>query len=77
MLAENAKKAANSLGLDLEIKMSMDVNELRRFGMPMMNPVLIIDGKIEIAGEVASVEKIKKLILAKGPFEHCPLRTRL
>ncbi|UCF86052.1 MAG: TM0996/MTH895 family glutaredoxin-like protein [Desulfobacteraceae bacterium] len=59
MLVENAKKAVSDLGLDYEIKMLMDM----RFGMIMTTPALIIDGKIKITGEVASVEEIKQLIL--------------
>jgi small redox-active disulfide protein 2 len=65
MLFENAKKAARDLGLDFKIIMAIDIDEFRRFGMSMITPALIIDGKIEIAGKVASVEEIKDLLMEK------------
>lgn len=67
MLTENAEKAARDLELDFEIIMYMGINDFRRFGMPMSTPALIINGRIEIVGKVASVEEIKKLILKKVP----------
>ena len=65
MLAENAGKAARDLGLDCRIIIAMDIHELRRFGMSMIIPALMIDGKIEMTGKVASVEEIKDLLMEK------------
>jgi small redox-active disulfide protein 2 len=67
-LCENVKSAARDLGLDCEIIMFMGVYDFRRFGMPMTTPALIIDGKIKIAGKVASVEEIKDLLLKRVPI---------
>ena len=60
--------AARDLGLDCEIIMFMGVYDFRRFGMSMTTPALIIDGKIKIAGKVASVEEIKDLLLKRVPI---------
>jgi len=60
-LAENAKAAADALGVEYEIEKVTDINEIMRFGV-MMTPALAVDGKVKVAGRVASVEEVKKLI---------------
>ncbi len=66
-LAKNAEQAAKDLGLEYEIEMSLRLNEINRFGLVMNIPALLINGKVEITGKVASVEEIKQLILGKMP----------
>jgi small redox-active disulfide protein 2 len=60
-LAENAKQAADELGLDCEIVKVTDINEITAFGV-MMTPALAIDGEVKIVGKVASPEEIKKVL---------------
>lgn len=60
-LMENAELAAKELGLEHEIQKVTDINEIMRFGI-MTTPGLAVDGKVKVAGKVASVEEIKKLL---------------
>jgi small redox-active disulfide protein 2 len=60
-LADNAKQAADELGLDCEIVKVTDINEITAFGV-MMTPGLAIDGEVKLVGKVASVEEIKKVL---------------
>jgi len=67
-LTENAKSAARALGLIYKIEKVVDTGTIRRFGTVVMTPALAIDGQIRIAGRVASVAEIQKiLILFKNP----------
>lgn len=57
-LAENAKEAADSLGLNYEIEKITDYNQYVKYGV-MITPALVIDEKLVSAGNVLSVDKIK------------------
>jgi small redox-active disulfide protein 2 len=60
-LAENAKAAADALGLDYELEKVTDINEIVKLGV-MMTPALAVDGEVKLIGKVASVEDLKKII---------------
>ena len=60
-LAENAETAAKELGIDYEIEKVTNINDIMNFGV-MMTPALAVDGEVKVAGKVASVEEIRKLI---------------
>jgi len=60
-LTENAEAAAKALGVDYELEKVTDVNEIMKFGV-MMTPALAVDGEVKVAGKVAGVEDIKKLL---------------
>ncbi|NLC71960.1 MAG: thioredoxin family protein [Desulfuromonadaceae bacterium] len=60
-LAENAKQAAEELGLDYEIEKVTAINDIMKFGV-MATPGLAVDGKVLLQGKLPSAEEIKKLL---------------
>jgi small redox-active disulfide protein 2 len=60
-LAENAKQAAENLGLEYEMDKITDLNEIMSFGV-MTTPGLVIDGKVVAAGKLPSPAEIEKLL---------------
>lgn len=60
-LYDNAKKAAEELGLDFEMEKIADINKISDMGV-MMTPALAVDGEIKTAGKALSVEEIKKIL---------------
>ncbi|WP_457944507.1 thioredoxin family protein [Vreelandella alkaliphila] len=62
-LANNAKEAADALGLTVEIEKITDVNAIIDEGI-MRTPALGIENDIVIEGKVASAEEIQKLLKA-------------
>lgn len=61
-LTENAEIAAKALGIEYEIQKVTDINEIMKFGV-MMTPALAVDGKVKVAGKVASVEQLKEMLI--------------
>jgi len=59
-LAENARAAADALGIEYEIEKVTDINEILKFGV-MMTPALAVDGEVKTVGTIASVDELKKL----------------
>ncbi len=60
-LAENAKQAAEALGLDYEMEKVTDLNQIMSFGV-MTTPGLVVDGKVLVVGKVPSPADIEKMI---------------
>ena len=60
-LAEHAEHAAKELGIDYEIEKITDIKQIMDFGV-VMTPGLVIDGVVETAGKVPSVEEVKKMM---------------
>lgn len=60
-LFENTIEAVTQLGLDAEIEKVSDLIEIVKLGV-MAAPSLMADGKLIVSGQVASVEKIMKLL---------------
>jgi small redox-active disulfide protein 2 len=60
-LAENAKQAADELGLDYELEKVTALNDIMKFGV-MSTPGLAVDGKVLSQGKVPSADDIKKLL---------------
>ena len=60
-LTENAKAAADTLGLDCKIEKVTDINDIMGFGV-MMTPALVVDGDVKVVGKVPSVENIKEIL---------------
>jgi small redox-active disulfide protein 2 len=60
-LAENAKTAADALGIEYEIEKVTDIDAILNFGV-MMTPALVVDGEIKVVGKASSVDELKKLI---------------
>ena len=61
ILADNAKAAADQLGLDYEFEKITDIAEIGKFGV-MFTPALAIDGQVKSAGKVLDSDDIKTLI---------------
>lgn len=60
-LADNAKKAAEELGLAYEIEKVTDLNEITQFGI-LTTPGLVVDDKVVSTGKLLPPDDIKKLI---------------
>ncbi len=60
-LANNAKQAAENLGLDYEIEKVTDLNKIMSFGV-MTTPGLVVDGKVLVTGKVLAPDVIEKMI---------------
>lgn len=58
-LFENVKSAVTELGICAEIIRVEDLREILMLGV-MSAPSLMVDGKLVISGQVASVEQIKR-----------------
>lgn len=60
-LAENAKMAAEELGIDIEMEKIEDMAEIAKAGI-MSTPALAVDGEVKSKGVVLSKEDIKELL---------------
>lgn len=61
-LAENAKAAAEAVGVEYEMEKVTDINEIMKFGV-MMTPALVVDGVVKAVGKVPDAEAIKAMLL--------------
>jgi len=62
-LEKNVKAAVAELGLDVEVGHITDINKIMEYGV-FMTPGLVVDGKVKLAGKLATKEQIKKLLSA-------------
>ena len=62
---DNAQQAVQDLRTCAEIEKVEDLKAIMDFGV-MVTPALAIDGEVKVAGKIASVDEIKKLIAGKG-----------
>jgi small redox-active disulfide protein 2 len=60
-LTENAKAAAQELGLDFELEKVTDILKIIEYGV-MATPALAVDGKVKLVGKVASPAEILELL---------------
>jgi small redox-active disulfide protein 2 len=60
-LAENAEIAAKELGIEYELEKVTKINDIMKFGV-MITPALVVDGKVKVAGKVASPDDIKAML---------------
>lgn len=60
-LADNAKKAAQELGMDADIEKVKEMGKIMSFGV-MSTPAIVIDGQVKGAGKLFTVEEIKKML---------------
>ena len=60
-LAENAKQAAEALGLDYEMEKITDLNQIMGFGV-MTTPGLVVNGKVLVTGKVPSPAELEMMI---------------
>ena len=60
-LMENAKKAADELGVKAEFVKVEDMDRIVSYGV-MMTPALAVDGRVMCYGKIATVDEIRKWI---------------
>jgi len=61
--AENAKAAANALGVEIELVKVDRPAEIAKFGV-MFTPALAVEGKVKVSGRVPSPDEIKAWLKA-------------
>lgn len=64
-LFTQTKQAVSELKLDVQVEYSKDIQEIAALGA-LCSPVLAINNKIALAGQVPGVEKIKEIIKANA-----------
>ncbi|HQO40533.1 MAG TPA: thioredoxin family protein [Spirochaetota bacterium] len=60
-LEENARKAAEGLGIEYEVLKVKDINDIMNYGV-MITPALVVNGVVKVAGKVPGVDELKKMI---------------
>ncbi len=60
-LAENAKAAADALGIEYRMEKVTQIDEIMKFGV-MFTPALAVDGAVKVAGKVPDPEAIKAML---------------
>ena len=60
-LTEQVEQAAKELGIEHQIDKVTDLQEIVSFGV-MTTPALAVDGQVKVAGNIPSIEEIKRLI---------------
>ncbi len=60
-LLNNAKEAADALGIDYELIKVDNIADIAAFGV-MMTPALAIDGEVKLVGKVPSTEELKTIL---------------
>lgn len=60
-LLNNAKDAADALGIDYELIKVDKIADIAAFGV-MMTPALAIDGDVKVVGKVPSAEELKTIL---------------
>lgn len=60
-LAENAREAAEALGIEYELVKIADIKEMMQYGV-MTTPSLAVDGVVKAVGKVSSVDEIKAFL---------------
>jgi small redox-active disulfide protein 2 len=61
MLADNARLAAQELGVEFHLDKITDINTITAMGV-MITPGLAIDGEVKASGKLLSVEEIKQIL---------------
>ena len=60
-LHENTLEAVKAAGVEVTIQRVEDLLDIVRLGV-MSSPALMIDGKLVVAGRIAKVDEIRKLL---------------
>lgn len=60
-LAENARRAAEELGIEYELVKVTELQEIAGFGV-MQTPALAVDGEVKLVGKVPKPEALKKFL---------------
>lgn len=57
-LAEETAKAAEALGVDIELEKVEDFTEIMKFGV-MSTPALVIDGEVKFSGKLLKAKELE------------------
>lgn len=60
-LTEQVEQAAKELGIEHQIERVTDIEQIISFG-GMTTPALAVEGQIKVAGNIPSVDELKRLI---------------
>ena len=60
-LTENAEAAARELGLDYQLEKVSGILQIIQHGV-MATPALVVDGKVKLAGKVATSAEVRELL---------------
>jgi small redox-active disulfide protein 2 len=61
MLADNARKAAEELGIEFHLDKITNINTITAMGV-LITPGLAVDGEVKASGKLLSVEEIKQIL---------------
>lgn len=70
-LFEQTKQAASELKLDVEVEYIDDIQKIVELGA-MSSPVLVINNKIALAGQVPGADKIKEILISNNTIKSEP-----
>ena len=60
-LAENAKKAAEGLGIEFQLEKVTELEKITEMGV-LMTPALVVDGTVKSSGKILPVDEITSLL---------------
>ncbi len=60
-LAETAKEAAETMGIEYHLEKITDIKDIMAYGV-MVTPALVVDEKVIFAGKLPSIDEIKKVL---------------
>lgn len=60
-LTEDVEQAATELDIEYQIEKVTNIKEIVSFGV-MRTPALAVDGQVKLAGNIPSIEELKRLI---------------
>jgi small redox-active disulfide protein 2 len=60
-LFANVQKAVSEMGISAEIEKVEDYHQIANYGV-MTTPALAVNGKVKLAGRVATPEEIKQML---------------
>jgi small redox-active disulfide protein 2 len=60
-LTEQVEQAAKELGIEHQVEKVTDLQEIISFGV-MTTPALAVDGQIKVAGNIPTLDELKRLI---------------
>ena len=58
ILAEEIQKAADEMGVEIEVEKVTDYQQIMAFGV-MTTPALVVDGKVMFSGKVVKANDLK------------------
>lgn len=61
ILAEEVTKAAEELGIEIELEKVTDFKQIMGFGI-MTTPALVVDGKVMFSGKVLKADALKEYL---------------